>query len=155
MVEWINLIENNLYHSFYLEYFLAQQWKLTSEGKLINKLRSWAHRSKESTYIAKDSKVGPIIITKKIDKKFLTLNSTSGEVVYENRFERGKRLPQRWRIGYPDADGWRNITHPQSGGLYLTVTFQGSRNILTVKSKGMSNLKPWKNGWPKKHGFTP
>ena len=130
-----------MYHSFSLEYFLAQQWKLTSEGKLINKLRSWAHRSKESTYIAKDSKVGPIIITKKRDKKFLTLNSTSGEVEYENRFERGKRLPQRWKIGYPDTNGWRHITHPQSGGLYLTVTFQGTRNILTVENKGMANLK--------------
>ncbi len=132
-----------MYHSISLEYyFLAQQWKLTSEGKLINKLRNWAYRSKESTYIAKDSKIGPIIITKKRDKKFLTLNSTSGEVVYEKRFERGKRLPQRWKIGYPDTYGWRHITHPQSGGLYLTVTLLGTRNILTVENKGMANLEP-------------
>ena len=39
-------------------------------------------------------------------------------------------------MGSPDFYGWRSITHPQSGGLFLTVTKQGRSNVLLVRDKG-------------------
>ena len=64
--------------------FLAQQWKITSDGKLKNKLRSWSYNAK----IPKDGKLGRIRITnKRGPKKFLTLNITkSYEVQYDKRY---------------------------------------------------------------------
>ena len=59
------------------------------------------------------------------EKKYITLNVTSNEVTYESLYPRGNQSKsiklQRWRIGNPDAYGWRTIRHPLSGGLYLTV----------------------------------
>ena len=49
--------------------FLAQQWRLTTEGKLENKLRTWAHGKKSSTQIPSYGEQGIINIAEKWGEK--------------------------------------------------------------------------------------
>ena len=43
---------------------------------------------------------------------------------------------QTWEIGFPDQEGWFNISSPKAVNKYLTVTKIGNRNQLTMEEEG-------------------
>jgi hypothetical protein len=45
------------------------------------------------------------------------------------------KLFQTWEIGYPDLEGWFNISSPKAMNKYLTVTKIGNRNQLTMEEE--------------------
>ena len=56
-------------------------------------------------------------------------------MTYKNRYEKNK-LFQTWEIGYPDVEGWFNISSPKAKDKYLTVTKIGYYNELTMEIEG-------------------
>ena len=54
---------------------------------------------------------------------------------YEQISERHKSF-QIWEIGYPDIEGWFNISSLKAENKYLTVTKIGSINQLTMEEDG-------------------
>ena len=43
---------------------------------------------------------------------------------------------QTWEIGFPDQEGWFNISSQKAVNKYLTVTKIGNRNQLTMEEEG-------------------
>ena len=54
---------------------------------------------------------------------------------YEKVSEKQKSY-QIWEIGYPDIEGWFNISSLKAENKYLTVTKIGSINQLTMEEDG-------------------
>ena len=54
---------------------------------------------------------------------------------YEKISEKQKSY-QIWEIGYPDIEGWFNITSSKAVNKYLTVTKIGNINQLTMEEEG-------------------
>ena len=47
------------------------------------------------------------------------------------------KLFQTWEIGYPDVEGWFNISSSKAKNKYLTVTKIGYSNELTMEIEGI------------------
>ena len=123
---------------FQANLFLAQQWRLTPEGKLENKLRTWAYGKKNSTQIPSHGKQGIINIREKYgQEKILTypFPKDGNTMIYRNEYEKNK-LFQTWEIGYPNVEGWFNISSSKAKDKYLTVTKRGYYNELTMEIEG-------------------
>ena len=120
--------------------FLAQQWRLTTEGKLENKLRTWAHGKKNSTQIPSYGEQGIINITKKYGQNTILTIPFPGKgktMIYKSKYNHKKSQPfQLWKIGIPDELGWFNITSSKSPSNFLTVTKIGNWNELTMEIEG-------------------
>ena len=118
-------------------FFLAQQWKLTPDGKLENRLRTRAYGKKKSTQIPSYGMQGNINITKKYGQKpLLTFPAKGNAMKYREELPQKFKSSQVWDIGYPDSQGWFNISSPKAEGKYLTVTKVGYRNELTMEIEG-------------------
>ena len=127
------------FHELMLQtyFFLAQQWKLTPEGKLENRLRKWAYGKKNSTLIPSYGMQGIINISKKYgQKKLLTFPAKGNAMKYREELPQRFKSSQLWDIGYPDNQGWFNISSSKAIGKYLTVTKIGYSNELTMEIEG-------------------
>ena len=122
---------------FQANLFLAQQWRLTPEGKLENKLRTWAYGKKNSTQIPSHGKQGIINITEKYGQKtILTFPAKGNTMKYNVKLPERFKASQLWEIGYPDDLGWFNISSSKADEKYLTVTKIGCCNELTMEEEG-------------------
>ena len=123
-------------------FFLAQQWRLTTEGKLENKLRTWAHGKKSSTQIPSYGEQGIINIAEKWgEKKILTFPARGNIMKYNVKLPEKFKSSQTWKIGHPDDRGWFKISSLKAENRYLTVTKIGRINQLTMEKEGMYSLK--------------
>ena len=116
----------------------AQQWRLTKEGKLQNRLRKWAYSNKNATKIPGYGQQGIINISKKFGhEKTLTFPfpGRGNVMTYKTEFSGKSRLFQMWEIGYP-KDGWFNISSAKAKNKYLTVTKIDNRHQLTMEIDG-------------------
>ena len=117
--------------------YQAQQWRLTPEGKLQNRLRTWAYGKKNSTQIPSYGMKGIINITKKYGSKtILTFPAKGNAMKYREELPQRFKSSQLWDIGYPDNQGWFNISSSKAIGKYLTVTKIGYSNELTMEIEG-------------------
>ena len=127
---------------FLFNLFLAQQWRLTTEGKLENKLRTWAHGKKSSTQIPSYGEQGIINIAEKWgEKKILTFPPRGNIMKYNVKLPEKFKSSQTWKIGHPDDRGWFKISSLKAENRYLTVTKIGRINQLTMEKEGMYSLK--------------
>ena len=123
--------------------FPAQLWKLTKRGKLHNKLRTWQYSDTNGTILPQNGTDGYIEVNT-INKGYqvMTVRKNSSitdrpiEVVFSPKQTSGADL-QQWKLGRPDANGWRTI---QIMGLdkytYLTANLIGPLRVVTVDQKG-------------------
>ena len=125
---------NNCFH---VNIFLAQQWRLTKEGKLQNRLRNWAHSNKNATQIPGYGEQGIINITQKFGQKtILTFPfPVQGNTMQYQKISQKHKAFQIWEIGYP-KDGWFNISSAKAKNKYLTVTKKDNRHQLTMEIDG-------------------
>ena len=121
-----------------LTFFLAQQWKHTPDGKLVNRLRTWAYGKKKSTQIPSHGMKGRINIREKFGReKILAFPfPREGNTMQYKEISEKYKLFQTWEIGLPDQEGWFNISSPKAVNKYLTVTKIGNRNQLTMEEEG-------------------
>ena len=127
---------------FQFNLFLAQQWRLTPEGKLENKLRNWAHGKKNSTQIPSYGMQGRINIREKFGQKTILTFPYPSQVQimkYEKISDKHKSF-QTWEIGYPDVEGWFNISSQKAKNKYLAVTKIGNYNQLTMEEGKFAEL---------------
>ena len=125
---------NNCFH---VNLFLAQQWKLTQEGKLQNRLRNWAYSNKNATQIPGYGEQGIINISQKFGQKtILTFPfPVQGNTMQYQKISQKHKAFQIWEIGYP-KDGWFNISSAKAKNKYLTVTKKDNRHQLTMEIDG-------------------
>ena len=80
---------------------------------------------------------GIINITKKYGQKtILTFPAKGNTMKYNKELSQRFKSSQIWVIGYPDNQGWFNITSSKAESKYLTVTKIGYRNVLTMEVQG-------------------
>ena len=80
---------------------------------------------------------GIINITKKHGPKtILTFPGKGNAMKYNRELAERFKSSQIWQIGYPDDQGWFNISSLKAEGKYLTVTKIGSYNELTMEVEG-------------------
>ena len=121
-----------------IDLFLAQQWRLTKEGKLQNRLRNWAYSNKKETKIPGYGQQGIINISKKFGhEKTLTFPfpGRGNVMTYKTEFSGKSRQFQMWEIGFP-KDGWFNISSAKAKNKYLTVTKIDNIHQLTMEIDG-------------------
>ena len=126
---------------FQVNLFLAQQWRITPEGKLENRLRTWAYGKKNATQIPSYGEQGIINITKKYGQNTILTIPFPGKgktMIYKSKYNHKKSQPfQLWKIGLPDELGWFNITSSKAEKKYLTVTKIGNLMELTMEEEGL------------------
>ena len=80
---------------------------------------------------------GIINISKKYGPKtLLTFPAKGNAMKYREELPQKFKSSQVWDIGYPDSQGWFNISSSKAEGKYLTVTKVGYRNELTMEIEG-------------------
>ena len=79
---------------------------------------------------------GIINITKKYGSKtILTFPAKGNTMKYNKELSQRFKSSQIWVIGYPDNQGWFNISSSKAESKYLTVTKIGYRNELTMEAE--------------------
>ena len=74
--------------------------------------------------------------------EFFTNKSIESAVSREDNTMKYKEISEKykffqtWEIGFPDQEGWFNISSPKAVNKYLTVTKIGNRNQLTMEEEG-------------------
>ena len=124
---------------FQVNLFLAQQWRLTKENQLENRLRTWAHGKKKSTKIPNYGEQGYINITKKYDQETILTFPRNPDVTtmkYKTKYSEKYKPFQMWKIGHPIDGVWFNISSAEADGKYLTVTKIGNQKELTMEKGG-------------------
>ena len=114
--------------------FIAQLWKITEEGKLLNKLRHWQYYYRKTTI----PDVGDTGVVKVYDKgldKILTFhNLTKAVGLAENISTLDSHHMWKWNVESSDLVGWSRISI--ADGLFLTSKLIGGRSRLAVENMG-------------------
>ena len=111
--------------------FAGQLWKLSSSGKLINKLTDWEFSNTTFT-LPKIGTTGAF----EIKDIVLTVNNQTYEIEFEARVDGHVNNYWQWKMSSPDANGWSLITNQESN-LLLTNKLRGRTPALIVEEKGV------------------
>ena len=116
-------------------------WKVTKEGKLVNRLRNWRYDDEKSIVLPKDGTEGVIALNS--TKGYKVLIVTNGTDVPRKVDFFTKQTPgwQTWKFSDPnnrrESGGWRTLTNTQLGlESYLTTNRINEKTHLTVDKKG-------------------
>ena len=108
---------------------LAQLWRVSYDGKLQNKLRSWTHSNEKST-IVPDEGIEGLIEFPDLKTVMTVTNGINNEVGFKPKLPTQNET-QLWTLEHPDKKGWRRI-YSSVNGLYLTSSYNGKYTVLTV-----------------------
>ena len=121
-------------------------WRLTNDGKLVNKLRDWLYHDMNSTIVPKNGTAGFIEVNIGGVYKALTVNNDTFKTNVPKKVGFStKQMPisgrQSWTLSPPDVNGWRTINNTASGShSYLTSNYINNLRVLTVDKKGTAFL---------------
>ena len=114
--------------------FIAQLWKLTEKGKMLNKLRRWQYYYKK-TAIPDVGDTGFIKVSDKGSDKFLVFhNLTKAVELAENISTLNSDYMWQWTVESSDAGGWSRISN--ADGLFLTSKLIAFKSTLAVEKLG-------------------